>query len=107
MPAQISPTTEEALSILASAIRAARIQRRMTVRELAVRLGVSAPTVLKAERGDPGVAVGTVLEAAKLVGVPLFHDDADVRARYRSQKQSELAFLPATARPKRPVDDDF
>ena len=75
--------------------------------ELAERTGVSRPTINKVEQGDPGVAIGTVLEAAVLVGVPLFDVDPDVRDRYRAQKRSELALLPSRARPRRKVDDDF
>ena len=50
---------------------------------------------------------GTVLEAARLVGVPLFDEHPEVRERYRAQKQAELALLPAAARPRRRIDDDF
>jgi transcriptional regulator with XRE-family HTH domain len=107
MAVPVSPATKEALSILAVAIRSGRIRRGMTVRDLAERVGVSAPTMIKVERGDPGVAIGTVLEAAKLVGVPLFDGQADVRHRYYAEKRSELALLPAAARPRRKVDDDF
>lgn len=107
MTVPISPATSEVLSILATAIRIGRIRRGMTVRELAERVGVSAPTMIKVERGDPGVAIGTVLEAAKLVGVPLFDEHPDGRKRYNEQKRAELALLPAAARPRREVDDDF
>lgn len=79
----------------------------MTVRELAERVGVSAPTIIKVERGDPGVAIGTVFEAATLVGVPLFDEHPDVRRSYAAQKRAELALLPAAARARREVDDDF
>ncbi len=79
----------------------------MTVRELAERVGVSAPTLIKIERGDPGVAIGTFLEAATLTGVPLFDPHPDVRERLSVQKRSELALLPEAARPRRKVDDDF
>ncbi len=103
----VSPLTTEVLSTLADAIRAGRIRRGMTIRELAERVGVSAPTVIKVERGDPGVAIGTVLEAAKMVGVPFFHEHPEVRERYNAQKRSDLALLPAAARPRRVVDDDF
>jgi transcriptional regulator with XRE-family HTH domain len=107
MSAVVSPATDEVLSILATAIRSGRIRRGMTVRQLAERVGVSAPTVIKVERGDPGVAIGTVFEAAKLVGVPLFDANPDIRRRYDSQKRSDLALLPAAVRPRRSVDDDF
>jgi transcriptional regulator with XRE-family HTH domain len=107
MAIPVSPATQEVLSILCNAIRAGRIGRGMTVRELAERVGVSAPTVIKVERGEPGVAIGTVLEAAKLVGVPLFDEHSDVRRLYGAQKRAELALLPAAARPRRRVNDDF
>ncbi len=68
---------------------------------------MSKPTITKVERGEPGVAIGTVFEAATLVGVPLFGSSAPSRARYAAQKQAELALLPATARPAPEVDDDF
>lgn len=108
MPSRrLSTPTREALDVLAASIRVGRLRRRWTVQELAERVGVSAPTIVKVERGDAGVAVGTVFEAARMVGVPLFDtDDAAVR-RYGAHKQIELALLPAAARPSRQVDDDF
>lgn len=106
-PRSVSPVTAEALEILASTIRAARLERKLTVRDLAERVGVSHPTIVKVERGDPGVAVGTVLEAATIVGVPLFAVEPDERGRYLAHKRAELALLPEAARPRRSIDDDF
>ena len=103
----LSGQTRDALAILAQATRAARIRRGWTSRELAERVGVSLPTIVKVERGDPGVAVGTVLEAAALVGVPLFDADPEGRRRFASHKSAELALLPAAARPRRRIADDF
>lgn len=93
--------------MLAQATRAGRLRRRWTVRELAERVGVSIPTIIKVERGDPSVAIGTVIEAAVLVGVPLFDADSKTRARYAAQQAAELALLPAAARPGPVIDDDF
>lgn len=107
MAHRISPATQEALAILAKVVRAGRLRRNWTVRELAERVGVSAPTILKVERGEPGVAIGTALEAATLLGVPLFEPDAASRARYLALKEAELALLPSTARPPATFDDDF
>ncbi len=103
----LSGVTLAALDILATAIRAARLRRGWTLRELAERVGVSEPTIIKVEQGSPTVAVGTVLEAATLVGVPLFDEDPDRRELYRAQRRAELALLPEAARPRRPIDDDF
>lgn len=103
----LSPASAEALDILGSSIRAGRLRRRWTIDELAERVGVSRPTMIKVERGDPGVAAGTVLEAAALVGVALFDASDDERTRYGLLKRAELALLPASARHTRAVDDDF
>jgi transcriptional regulator with XRE-family HTH domain len=104
---RLAPPTYEAIQLLAWSIRAARVRRRWSSADLAERVGVSRSTISKMEHGDPGVAIGTFFEAATLVGVPLFVDDA-TRQRYAAQKQAELALLPATARrPRRPIDDNF
>ena len=93
--------------MLGATIRAARLQRRWTAADLAERVGVSRPTIAKIERGDPSVAIGTVFEAATIIGVPLF-DDQVTRQRYATSKRTELALLPARARrPSGTVDDDF
>ena len=71
----LSPLTKEALRLLGASIRTQRLRRRWSIDELARRVGVSHPTIMKVERGDPTVAIGSVLESATLVGMPLF--DAD------------------------------
>jgi transcriptional regulator with XRE-family HTH domain len=103
----LSPVASEALIILGASIRAARIRRGWTVEHLAERVGVSRPTMLKVEHGDRSVAAGTLFEAAWLAGVPLFSDSDEERTRYAALKSTELALLPATARPRRKVSDDF
>ena len=108
MPAPaLSGATREALELLGASIRAGRLRRRWTIRDLAERVGVSHVTITKVERGDPGVALGTALEAATLVGLPLFHPDADTRARELERRRTELALLPSRARESGPVDDDY
>ncbi len=60
----------------------------------------------KVERGDPSVALGTVFEAASLVGVRLFSEDAATRTRESELVDARLAVLPQRVR-HRVVDDDF
>ena len=103
----LSGATTEALALMATVVRAGRLGRGWTVGELAERVGVSRPTIVKIERGDPGVAIATVFESAVLVGVPLFDPRPDVRAQYRARMTTELALLPTAARPRRKIDDDF
>ena len=101
-----SPTVHDAATLLGAEITQARLARRWTVRELAERAGISPATLQKVERGNPSVAVGTVFDAATLVGVPLFYTDsrlADEAARVRRP-----ALLPRTVRhPKRKLDNEF
>lgn len=104
----MSRNTMEALRILGDSIRVARIKRGWSATELADRLGVSRATVISVEKAQPGVAVGTVLEAASLVGVPLFSSDPGHLASFAALKSAELALLPAAGRARRgEIDDDF
>ena len=102
----MSPPTLLALELLGTSIRAGRIRRGLTIEDLAERVGVSKPTIIRIERGEPGVAIGTAFEAAVLAGVALFHADPDERARYGDLKRAELALLPSAVR-QREIDDDF
>ncbi len=102
-----SPQTLEAASLLGRRIRASRIERRWTMEELAERLGVSAPTVQKIERGEPSVGLGVAFEAATLTGVPLFHSDPSRLSIEGARADDRLAVLPRLARRPPRVDDDF
>lgn len=103
-----TPATRQALTLLGEQIRLARTRRRLTQAELAERVGVSALTIGKIERGDPGVAVGSVFEAAAIAGVVLFDRDPDARAAAARQVRDQLALLPERVdAPRRRVRDDF
>ena len=101
-----SRTTLEVASLLGARVREGRLARRWTQNELADRIGVSSDTISKVEHGDPTVALGIALEAARLVGVPLFAQD-DIRVSMdRDLTAARLALLPARARTRR-VTNDF
>lgn len=98
----------EALLLLGQRIRAARIERKMTMEETSTRAGISRALLRRIEQGDPGSAIGSVFEVATVVGVSLFEPD---RSRLTNQLQhvtDRLALLPATARKgSKAVKDDF
>jgi transcriptional regulator with XRE-family HTH domain len=96
------------LRLLGDSIRTHRLRRCWSIDELARRVAVSHPTIIKIERGDPTVAIGTVLEAATLLGVPLFDPDPTVRARHQERLSTELRLLPRAGRMTTgEADDDF
>ena len=108
MVKELSPTTLDAARLLGAQVAAGRRRRGWTAAELAERVGVSVPTLRKVERGDPTVALGTILEAAVLVGAPLFDADADHYPALAARAATELALLPSRVRTSAPpVDDDF
>ena len=96
----------EAARLLGRRVAVARRERRWTIAELAERVGSSEVTIRKVERGDPTVALGTAFEAAALVGVALFSEDAEVRAREAELVDARLAVMPERVR-RRAIDDDF
>ena len=101
-----SPAAVEAGQLLGARVKLARKDRRLTVAQLAERVGVSRVTVQKIERGDPSVAIGTVFEAASLLGVVLFHVNPERRRIEASRVDNMLALLPETVRVAK-HDDDF
>lgn len=80
----------------------------MSQLELAERLGVSRSTVVAIERGSPTVALGTVFEAAVIVGIPLIAEDRKELNELASSIAAIARVLPKRGRAKtRDVDDDF
>jgi transcriptional regulator with XRE-family HTH domain len=106
-PRTYSVATLEAGHLLGDAVRAARLERRWTVRELAERVGASYNTIQKVERGDLTVALGVAFEAAVLLGVPLFGDDPERRRVEGARLRDRLAVLPERARRPVRIDNDF
>ena len=98
----------EALSLLGQRIRAARIERKLTMDETSTRAGISRALLRRIEHGDPGCTIGSVFEVAAIVGVSLFEAE---RSRLTSQLHhatERLALLPKAARTgSKAVKDDF
>lgn len=103
MAKMLSPQARAAARVLGAQIGSARRRRRWTAARLAEQAGVSEPTLRKIERGDPSVALGTALEVAVLVGVPLFSVDAAGLGDLADRIEDRLALLPARVIP---IDDD-
>lgn len=68
MAKHYAPSVRRNLATLGGNIRIARKKRRILVADFAVRTGVSVPTVVRLERGDPGVSIGTLANALRALG---------------------------------------
>ncbi len=105
---QISNHARTTLDTLAAMIAAARKERKMSQSALAKRLGVSRLTVRAIEQGSPTVAIGTVFEAAVIVGIPLLAENRRELERLATSVAALARILPQRGRGKNLVtDDDF
>ncbi len=94
----LSPYAQEAAQLLGEQIRIARRERRWSQRELAERAGISSRTLIKVERGDATVALGTAFELAALTGVPLFHAERSRLTLDLDRARARGALLPESVR---------
>jgi len=62
------PSTVAALDQLGAHLAVARLRRGESLQSWARRLGVSVPTLLRLEGGDPGVSVGVLATGLWLIG---------------------------------------
>ncbi len=75
-----SPKVKPALERLGQDIRNARLRRSIAVADLAVRAGTSPSSIARIERGDPGVAIGTLADVLLVLGLlERMSDLVDVR----------------------------
>lgn len=64
----LPPAAAKALRSLGENLAVARIRRRESQRTWAKRLGISVPTLIRMERGDPGVSIGIYTTTLWLMG---------------------------------------
>ena len=57
-----------ALRQMGENLKTARLKRRMAVKDFANRVGVSDRTIIRLEKGDPGVSTGTLAMACLVLG---------------------------------------
>jgi len=65
---QLPPSTVAALEQLGADLAVARLRRKESLKTWAQRMGVSVPTLLRLEAGEPGVSVGVLATALWLIG---------------------------------------
>jgi ribosome-binding protein aMBF1 (putative translation factor) len=100
--------SEDAAHLLGQLIRRARMDKKLSVAELAQRAGVSRGLVQRIEKGDLGCAIGAVFETAAITGVRLFDADQSALTGAIATNEQILALLPKRVRAARiDVNDDF
>lgn len=100
--------SREAVALLGQSIRRARIEKKLTVAQLAERAGVSRGLMQRIEQGDPGCGIGPAFEAAAIVGIRLFDTDQAGLSVMAEHNAAILRLLPRTVRaPRIETDDDF
>jgi transcriptional regulator with XRE-family HTH domain len=94
--------------LLGRLVHSARVERELTVAEVAERAGVSRGLVHRIENGDMGCSIGAVFEVAAIVGLRLFEAEPTTLTRHLSLARDKLTLLPGSVRTgARKVKDDF
>lgn len=109
-PAQRSYSryAREATRLLGLMIHNARIERELTVAEVAERAGVSRGLLHRIEKGEMGCAIGAVFEVATVIGLRLFEAEPTTLTRHLAMEQDKLTLLPKAVRTgTTKVKDDF
>lgn len=104
----LPPAASQALKDLGQNLAVARIRRKESQRVWAKRLGVSIPTLIRLERGDPGVGIGIVATALWMIGraaaMPELadpqHDRGALEQDVREAMRRRAARSPASAEAK-------
>ena len=98
----------EAAELFGLMIHNARIERELTVAEIAERAGVSRGLVHRIEKGEMGSSIGAAFEVAAIVGLRLFEAEPTTLTRHLSAERHKLTLLPETVRPAATeVKDEF
>jgi transcriptional regulator with XRE-family HTH domain len=63
-----SPRAKRALEEFGANLRIARLKRRISIKGFAERAGVSTSTIIRLEKGDGGVSIGTLAMACLVLG---------------------------------------
>ena len=95
------------MKMLGSGFKIARIRRRISVRSMAERMDVSPDTVVRLERGDPGIAIGVISKATAVLGLGSRLGVLVEPTRDTVGQALELSRLPKAVRSSTDRDLDF
>ena len=98
----------EAAELLGLMIHNARIERNLTVVDIAERAGISRGLAHRIEKGEMGSSIGAAFEMAAIVGLHLFEAGPSTLTRHLSMERDKHTLLPQSVHTRaRQVKDDF
>lgn len=98
----------DATELLGLMIRSARIERNLTIAEVAERAGISRGLVHRIEKGEMGSSIGATFELAAIVGLRLFEAKPTKLTQHLSIERDKATLLPQSVRTGTTrVKDDF
>ena len=104
-----NPVIKRIIKKLGEDVRVARLRRRWSQKDLAVKAGVSVGTVQRVESGDPGVGIGTIVTIFYMFGCQRQIEDALDPTRDELGLAADFFHLPKrirSARRANPRGDD-
>lgn len=75
-------------------IRVARKERKLSVKDVADRVGVSRGLMQRIEKGDLKCEIGVAFEAASILGIKLFETQPETVSDHLRQMERVLTLLP-------------
>ena len=96
----LPPQAQQALQALGEHLALARKRRKQSLRQWAMRMGVSVRTVQRMEQGDPGVGMGIYAVALWLMGRTQALADVALPELDMAALDLELAIASQRGRPK-------
>lgn len=63
------PKLARLLALVGEQIKLARLRRKLSSEQVAERSGIGRSTLVRIEKGDPGVSIGNVLNVLKVLGL--------------------------------------
>ena len=98
----------EAAELLGHMVHNARVERGLTVADVAERAGVSRGLVHRIENGEMGSSIGAAFEVAAIVGLRLFEAEPTTLTRHLEMERDRSRLLPSAVRTgARKVKDAF
>ena len=101
------PYARDAAELMGHQVRIARLNKRLTVDQLAGYARVSRGTITAIEKGSPSVAFGNVLNTCAALGIQLFVPTPEELARLTRAQREVVRLMPNRVMPGKAPDNDF